>query len=180
MTLPAPLRHAALLCLLSGLALPTLGRAADPTGIEPLSVKQLPDTVFLCLTRDLLPEKIAAFVKEGTSRLRQEVDAAHLEVTGPLQYMGPVWNGEGKISTYTLALPVKAEKPVPSDFSWVVSASHRVATLRVHVPPGTIAKAWDRIRGDAEAKGLKINDHWTEVQLAPDGSDVEIQADLEP
>ncbi len=157
-----------------------MGRAANLPGIEPLVVKELPDTVFLCVTGDLFPEQIAAFVKEGTSMLRQQVDAAHLEVTGPLQYMGPRWNGDGKVSTYTLAIPVKSKKPVPEGFTWVVLGHHRVAALRVHVPPGSVFNAWDHIRDEAAEKGLRINERWTEVQLSPDGSRVEIQADLEP
>jgi len=156
------------------------GRAAEPPGIEPLLVKEIPDTVLLCVTGDLFPEQIAAFVKEGTSRLRREIDAAHVEVTGPLQYMGPKWNGDGKISTYTVAIPVKARMPGPAGFTWVVSGHHRVAALRVHVPPGSVSNAWDHIRDEAAGKGLRINERWTEVQLSPDGSLVEIQADVEP
>ena len=176
----ARIRLLAPLVLLACLAILAEGRAANPPGIEPLLVKELPDTVFLCVTGDMFPEQIAAFVKEGTSRLHQEIDAAHLEVAGPLQYMGPKWNGDGKISTYTLAIPVKAKKPVPKEFTWVESQRHRVATLRVHVPPASVSNAWDHIGDEAAGKGLKINERWTEVQLSPDGSLVEIQADLEP
>ena len=174
------IRLLAPLCMLAGLAILAKSGAAELPGIEPLSVRELPGTVFLCLKRDMFPEQIASFVKEGTSRLRQEVDAAHLEVAGPLQYMGPKWNGDGKISTYILAIPVKAEKPVPADFIWVSLGAHRVATLRVHVPPGSVSAAWDHIREDVAGKGLKINERWTEVQLSPDGSLIEIQADIEP
>ncbi len=167
------------LLLLIGLAALPAGQAADASPIEPIVVKTVPDTVFLCLSRELLPGQIAAFVKEGTAKLRQTADTAHLEVTGPLQYMGPSWNGDGKVSTYILAIPVKAEKPVPAEFNWIALAAHKVASIRVHVPPGTVAKAWDKMDAEIASKGHKSSERWTEVQVSPDGSLVEIQADLE-
>lgn len=166
------------LWLILGLAFPIACRAAEPSPIEPVTVKTVPETLFLCLSRDVLPGQIAEFVKEGTAKLRETVDAARLEATGPLQYMGPSWAGEGKVSTYILAVPVRERKPVPARFTWADISSHRVAAVRVHVPPATVAKAWEQLDARIAAMGLKEGPRWTEVQVAADGSLVEIQSDL--
>lgn len=166
------------LWLVLGLAFPLAGRAADPSPIEPVAVKTVPETLFLCLSRDVLPGQIAAFVKEGSAKLRQTIDVARLEATGPLQYTGPSWAGEGKVSTYILAVPVKERKPVPPGVTWADVPSHKVASIRVHVPPATVAKGWEQLDAGVAAMGLKEGPRWTEVQVAPDGSLVEIQSDL--
>jgi len=166
------------LWLILGLAFPLACRAAEPSPIEPVAVKTVPKTLFLCLSRDVLPGQIAAFVKEGTAKLRETVDAARLEATGPLQYMGPSWAGEGKVSTYILAVPVRERRSVPARFKWAEIPSHRVAAIRVHVPPATVAKGWEQLDAGIAAMGLKEGPRWTEVQVVADGSLVEIQSDL--
>jgi hypothetical protein len=121
--------------------------------------------------------------KDAIARLTRAIASARLEQTGPLLFMGPKWNGMGKVSSYVTAIPVKARKPVPADVEFLELPPRRVATMLNRGPDSSIAGAWDHLRAVADSQGLKRNTEWTEVQLDPkaptEDSLIELQMGLD-
>jgi hypothetical protein len=147
----------------------TLGlRLATPalaTELGPVAVRTLPDTLFICVKGDALPQDVAAMRKDAIARITSAIASAHLEQVGPLQFMGPKWNGMDKVSSYVTAIPVRARKPVPANVEFLELPPRRVAAMRDRGPASSIAGAWDHLRAVADSRGLKRNTEWTEVQL---------------
>jgi hypothetical protein len=163
MTLPWR-RSLRLLALGAGLAL----RLAVPAGAAEMgavAVRTLPDTLFVCVKGDALPEDVTAMRKDAVDRLTRAIALARLEAVGPLQFMGPKWNGMGKVSSYVTAIPVRQRKLIPSNVEFLELPPRRVATLLNRGPASSIAGAWDHLREVAASQGLKYTPEWTEVQL---------------
>jgi effector-binding domain-containing protein len=142
-----------------------LAAAAGAAETGEVAVRTLPDTLFICVKGDALPQDVNALRKDAIGRLTRALAVARLDQVGPLQFMGPKWNGMGKVSSYVTAIPVRARKPIPSNVEFLDLPARRVATMLNRGPASSIAGAWDHLREVAASRGLKYTTAWTEVQL---------------
>jgi hypothetical protein len=149
-----------------------VGLAAPAAAAEmgAVAVRTLPDTLFLCVKGEALPQDVAAMRKDALARLVRALASAQLEQVGPLLFSGPKWNGMGQVSSYVTAIPVRARKPIPADVEFLELPPRKVATMLNRGPASSIAGAWDHLRAVADSEGLKRNSEWTEVQLEPKDS----------
>jgi hypothetical protein len=132
---------------------------AEPPGVI---IKTLPSTLFVGLTRELLPSEITAFRTSAIAQLDVVLATSALRRTGPLHFMGPLWQGADKPSVFTVAYPVSGEASVPAPFVLWVEPAQRAATLRCVGPLETLGSFWEQLSTWASARSLISDGRWRE------------------
>ena len=172
---------------------PPLLAADAPKPVPPANalsavVKEIPSTVFVGISRDLLPAELHDFQQETIASLDSLLANCGLRPIGPLHFMGPSWNGADKKSVFIIGYPVTgaaANITLPAPWRVWTEPAQRVATTQHQGPASSLSARWEILSSWASGKNHAANGHWREVfhrfdGLEAAGNYTELQLGLKP